>query len=287
MLCYHALLNDAYHPLYLLLHNERELDRMERDGDRVQKTVARVVREVRTHLLSPEESVWRDSIESMRGVMNHSDERLSIADYGAQSPLRKLTDAEMYAGRIVHRTVGEICRSSSKPLKWSLFLFKLIRSFAPDRCLELGTCLGISGAYIAAAMSLNKNGRLVTIEGADTLAERAKKNFSTLGFSSIETVTGRFRDVLPQVLAGNESFDMVFIDGHHDGPSTLQYFETIEPTLRDDAIVIFDDIAWSKEMHDAWKLLQQHKRVRFSIDMFEMGVCCIGTPSHQRFRIAV
>jgi predicted O-methyltransferase YrrM len=287
MIYYQALWNDAYQPVHAMFRNGSELDRLDGSGDHVQAAIADVVRAVRSGRLSFEEAEWRSRIEELRTAMNMSDELLEIADYGAQSPLKKLTDEEMYAGRTVDRTLGDLCRSSSKPEKWSLFLFQLIRALAPERCLELGTCLGISGAYITAAMQLNAKGTLVTIEGSDVLAKRAKENFDALGLTSIECVTGRFQDMLPSVLEQTGPLHMVFIDGHHDGPSTLRYFETIAPSLDDDAVVIFDDIAWSKEMHDAWTVLQRHSRVRFSIDMFEMGICCIGAQAHQRFTIAV
>jgi predicted O-methyltransferase YrrM len=288
MIYYQALWNDAHHFMHGLLKNSGELERMSgHSGDRVLQALARVVRDVQHGRLSAEEGQWRSRIEQRRASMNRSHEVLKIADYGAQSPLKKLSDEEMYSGRIVERTVGEVCRSSSKPPKWSYFLFRLVRELAPETCLELGTCLGISGAYIAAAMQLNGKGRLITIEGSDALAERAKANFAELGCTTVETVTGRFQDALPAVLGKTGAIDIVFIDGHHDGPATLRYFETIAPSLRDDAVVIFDDIAWSKEMHDAWKSLRAHRRVRFSIDMFDMGLCCIGESAHECYRLAV
>ncbi|MGE5313825.1 MAG: O-methyltransferase [Acidobacteriota bacterium] len=286
MICYQSVWNDIHHPFHARFANGRELDRLNADGG-VSRMLASVISDVRDGHLLPEEAVWRERIESLRASMNRSDEMLEIADYGAQSPLKKLSDDEMYKGRVIVRRMGELCRSSSKPPKWSLFLFRLVRAFAPCTCIELGTCLGISGAYIGAALALNGKGRLITIEGAESLAKASRRNFDELGLPSIEVVPGRFQDVLPCVLESAKEIQMVFIDGHHDGPSTLRYFETIVPSLADNAIVIFDDIAWSKEMHEAWKALERHPRVRLSADMFDMGLCCIGTQTHQRFRIAV
>ena len=69
-----------------------------------------------------------------------------------------------------------IQKKGSKHYFWSLLLFKLIREFKPLNSVELGTCLGISGAYQAAAQKLNKSGRLITLEGAKSLASLAEKN---------------------------------------------------------------------------------------------------------------
>jgi len=53
----------------------------------------------------------------------------------------------MYQGVNMDTTVGKTCKIASKPYFWSLLLFKLIREFKPSNTIELGTCLGISGAY--------------------------------------------------------------------------------------------------------------------------------------------
>jgi hypothetical protein len=66
----------------------------------------------------------------------------------------------MNRGKVVTRTVGEVSKGASKPYFWSLLLFKLIRKFRPSICLELGTCLGISASFQAAALKLNGIGKI-------------------------------------------------------------------------------------------------------------------------------
>jgi predicted O-methyltransferase YrrM len=287
MIYIQAVWDFLYQPIHAKLKNGHELSRMRGSASGGAVTIAGVLGEVLAGSMTSEEREWQERIERLRSEMELSTEKLTIADYGAQSPLKHISDEAMYRGRVVTRTVGEICRSSSKPLKWSLLLFRLIRTLKPARCLELGTCLGISGAYIAAAMKLNGTGSLVTIEGAEALAERARNNFRKLGFSDIDGVTGRFQDTLGGVVERAGSFDAIFIDGHHDGAATLRYFNTIVPALGPGAVVVFDDIGWSMEMHEAWKMLQAHEHICCSIDLFDMGICCIGSSPKERYMIAV
>lgn len=54
------------------------------------------------------------------------------------------------------RSVGDACKAS-RPPQPSLFMYLLIREFAPSRVVELGTNLGISSAYQAAALQANGN----------------------------------------------------------------------------------------------------------------------------------
>jgi predicted O-methyltransferase YrrM len=276
-----------YHPFHALLRNKNELVRMTGSENDSVKYLGMVIADALDRRMMPEELGWKERIEHLRTELNRSEERLSIEDYGAQSPMKQLSDETMYTGRVVQKTVGEVSRSSSKPLKWSLFLFRLIRGLRAQRCLELGTCLGISGSYIGAAMQLNGTGSLITIEGSPALAERAEKNFCALGIGNIESVTGRFQDTLGAVIEKAGTLDAVFVDGHHDGASTLRYFETIAPALAPGAVAVFDDIGWSQEMHDAWKRLKEHDRVCATVDLFGMGMCVIGTSPKEEFTIAV
>ena len=93
----------------------------------------------------------------------------------------------------------------------------------------MGTCLGISTSFQAAALKLNKIGKIVTLDGAESSTKLAKKNFQTLGLDNIHVVIGRFRDTLSNVLDKYKTVNYVFIDGHHDEISTLAYFNQIKP----------------------------------------------------------
>src|SRR5690606_6597761 len=166
-------------------------------------------------------------------------------DFGAADREGRQTPAEMYAGIERPRTVGDLCRRTSKPYRSGLLLMKLLRATGVRSCLELGTCLGISGSYQAAALELNADGRLVTVAGAEPVAAIAGETLARLGHGRTRLVTGRFQDTLADVLARHRPFDYAFIDGHHEEHATLDYFEAILPALTDEALLVFDDIRWS------------------------------------------
>lgn len=69
--------------------------------------------------------------------------------------------------------------------------------------------------------------------------------------------------------------DLVFIDGDHQKDPTLAYFDQILPFLGPESVVVFDDIYWSWEMEQAWRLIQEHPRVRISLDLFRSGIVFI------------
>ena len=193
----------------------------------------------------------------------------------------------MYQGVTKVTTVGETCQIASKPYFWSLLLFKLIREFKPSNSIELGTCLGISGAYQASALKLNKSGRLVTLEGANSLAALAEKNFQQLGLDNVHVVSGRFQDILDTVLTENRPIDYAFIDGHHDEKATISYFEKFIPFLSKNSIIVFDDISWSDGMRNAWKNIEKNIVVKISLDLRAIGICVLDENIDEKYSFRI
>ncbi len=239
--------------------------------------------------LDPEEKKWVSRIEEKRRVLSNSSTKISITDFGAGKPELSLTESEMYQGTTRDTTVGETCQIASKPYFWSLLLFKLVREFKPSSSIELGTCLGISGAYQASALKLNKSGRLTTLEGAKSLASLAEKNFQQLGLDNAHVVSGRFQDNLDRVLTENKPIDYAFIDGHHDEKATISYFEKFIPHLSKSSIIVFDDISWSDGMRHAWENIEKNKIVKISLDLGVMGICVLDENIDEKysFRISI
>ena len=91
-----------------------------------------------------------------------------------------LKSEEMTHGHKRVERMAELCVTRSNSAEEALFLFRIVRFLRPFRCLELGTCLGISAAYIATALKLNGAGHLISIEGCPTLVHIAKQNLHHL-----------------------------------------------------------------------------------------------------------
>ncbi len=219
--------------------------------------------------------------------MNSSLTKISITDFGAGKSNLARTEDEMYQGVNRDTTVGETCKIASKPYFWSLLLFKLIREFKPSNTIELGTCLGISGAYQASAQKLNKSGRLITLEGAKSLASLAEKNLQQLGLDNVHVVSGRFQDNLDRVLTENKPIDYAFIDGHHDEKATISYFEKFIPHLSKNSIIVFDDISWSDGMRHAWKNIEKNKDVKISLDLGVIGICVLDENINEKYSFRI
>ncbi len=237
--------------------------------------ISSVLSDTIMHRLDDSEKEYVNRIESRRRKLQTDSQLLRIIDYGAGEANSLRSEEQMAAGIEVNKTVSEISRSA-KNYFWSVFLFKLLREIKPLVCLELGTNLGISAAYQAAALKLNKRGRMISIEGAESLADSARLLLNELSLDNISVVTGRFQDTLQHVLRENKPVDFVFVDGHHSERATIEYFQNIIPFLSPKALLVFDDISWSAGMVRAWNTIRRDERIRLAVKLNSIGLCVLG-----------
>lgn len=199
------------------------------------------------------------TIENLRQLLLIDQQTLLIQDFGAGSRVRKENT----------RKVCDIARASLKPKRFGQLLFRIVDHYSPANILELGTSLGITTAYMAAA---NEQSKVVTMEGAATVAAVARKNLAKLGLQNIRLVEGNFDETLAATVQQMGSIDLAFVDGNHRYEPTLRYFRELLPAMHEYSILIFDDIHWSKEMEQAWTEIQRDPAVTLSIDLFFIGL---------------
>lgn len=198
-------------------------------------------------------------IEALRQKLLADFTEIEIEDLGAGS--RK--------GTTQKRKINKIAATAVKPKKWSHFLYRLVAHYKPQTIIELGTSLGISTAYMAAA---NPGAHIYTIEGSSAIQQKAAQNFAQLNCLNIQSLVGNFNDVLPNVIAKVETIDLAYIDGNHRYKPTMDYFHQLLQKKTANTIFIFDDIHWSAEMEKVWEEIKNHPSVTISIDLFFMGL---------------
>ncbi|HEY8407307.1 MAG TPA: class I SAM-dependent methyltransferase [Gaiellaceae bacterium] len=156
-----------------------------------------------------------------------------------------------------------------------LFLYELVRRYAPRSILELGTAYGIGTMYILAATEAS----LVTVEGDPLRRQAALASFERHGLAArVESVSGWFPDVLPSLLERRaEPFDFVYEDGPHIADVTWRTFTAVVPTLRKGSLYVLDDVHHIAGNDEAWERIQAHESVVASAEFNgRQGVCVIG-----------
>lgn len=198
-------------------------------------------------------------IESLRNNLLHNNTIIDVEDFGAGSaviPFKK-------------REINAIAKSSLKKKNFSQLLYRIAKYYKAQTILELGTSFGITTCYLASA---NENSNVYTFEGSQEIGKIACENFNKGGLQNINLIKGDFDKTLLPALNEIEKIDLAFIDGNHRKQPTLHYFSELLKKSGNDSILIFDDIHWSLEMEEAWKLIQQHDSVTLTIDLFFIGL---------------
>jgi predicted O-methyltransferase YrrM len=199
-------------------------------------------------------------IEERRRQLLSSPARISVTDFGAGS----------HTGAGQQRRVADIARTAAKPPHLAQLLFRLANYFRPATILELGTSLGLTTAYLAAADSRQ---RVVTFEGCPNVAAVARDTFAALHLSNVSIVEGNIDDTLAPALSTlHAPMDFAFFDGNHRYEPTLRYFELCLAHRTDESVFVFDDIHWSADMERAWEAIKAHSEVTLTVDLFYIGL---------------
>jgi predicted O-methyltransferase YrrM len=213
-----------------------------------------------TRVLNDERQFYAyQAIEQIRQALLQNPEEIYVEDFGAGSRTQAAKN----------RQIKTIAASSLKPKKFGQLLFRIVDYYAPEKILELGTSLGVTTAYLASA---RETSRVITMEGAPSVAAVARENFDRAGLKNIELVEGNFDITLTDTIRKMGYIDLAFVDGNHRYEPTIRYFRELLPAMQEHSILIFDDIHWSREMEQAWGEIKADPAVTLSIDLFFIGL---------------
>jgi len=200
-----------------------------------------------------------ETIEARRNELRLDKRLIEVEDLGAGSMVIKSNK----------RLVQNIALSSLSPKKYAQLLHRIVKYFNAETVLEMGTSLGISGAYIAHAQPKAK---FITLEGSQAIAAIAQETFKDTMARNAEIRIGNFSETLKPALEELQKIDVAFIDGNHQKTATLAYFEEIYPYCHENSVLIFDDICWSEDMYSAWQTIIADERVSQSINICKLGI---------------
>lgn len=225
--------------------------------------VFHIVRDVITVRKPGDESI-KKQVRRYRNVLYNDNGTIVTPQIGAISDIAK------------PRKISQIARNTSTTEKYGRLLARLATDLQSNSILELGTSLGVSTAYLAAA---RPNAKIVTIEGLDEVANIAEKNFRKSGFDNVTLLRGDIAEKMDEAISllPNGLVDLAFIDGNHSKTATLDYFEAIAAHHAPMCVLIFDDIYWSQGMTEAWNSIVTDARVDTTIELAQWGLAFFRT----------
>ena len=202
-------------------------------------------------------------IEQERNTLLRRRDEVEVVDFG--------TGGQGKGGNGVgKRIVGDMARKSLKSRAEAQLLFRLVNFEQAEMIVELGTCLGLTTAYLAAP---RPESEVWTFEGSEALLEIARGVWKRLGMSNIRAVSGNIDETLAATAEKWEkTVDFAFIDANHSYEATVRYFDLLAAHAGEKSVFVVDDIRWSKEMWQAWETIGERDAVTARMDLGTMGL---------------
>ena len=216
-------------------------------------------------------------VEELRKSVQQNQTQITQQDFGALGNLNKQRT----------KSIAYFAKTHAKPTRLAHIIYHMVTKYGYLNCVELGTSLGFTSMCIA--KGLPNNAKLITIEGANEIAQVAQQHFTQLNLTDkIDLRVGNFNDLLPAVLNELTQVDLAFIDGNHTYEATINYFNLLLQKTHNNSVLIFDDIYWSKGMTKAWEEIKHHPKVTVTVDLFYIGLVYFRTQqAEEHFKLRV
>lgn len=198
-------------------------------------------------------------IKSVVSTLKKDRRIIEIQDFGAGS--KKLGNK---------RSVSAILKTSSSYGKYGEVLYQIATHFKSNRILEFGTSLGVGTHYFSLG---NPDSMITTVEACANTRSVALENLP----ENVVSIESTFDAFIAQL--SEEKFDIIYIDGHHNGTALLRYFNQLTAFTTSKTIFILDDIRWSDSMFSAWEKIINSENILENIDLFRMGIVVYGGES--------
>jgi len=134
-----------------------------------------------------------------------------------------------------------------------------------DIVVEFGTAFGVSGMFWLTGMEIAATGRLMTYEPNEIWANIAEQNLAAISDRFILT-RGIFEELAAETLELN-SIDIAFIDAIHTSEFVFSQYELLLPFMKNDGIILFDDIDFSPDMKACWKDICRRSELESSAEL--------------------
>ncbi len=198
-------------------------------------------------------------LKEYRNSLLENKNTIEVTDFGAGSRVFKSNT----------RQVSKIAKTAGISSKRAKLLFRIVKYFQPESILEIGTSLGLATSALSLGFTKSK---IITLEGCPNTINQCKLQFQKFNFKNIDLINTEFSSYLKTNNQQPATSNLIYFDGNHSKKSTLDYFNLLLPTITNDSVWIFDDIHWSQEMENAWEIIQNHPKVKVTIDTFQWGI---------------
>lgn len=161
----------------------------------------------------------------------------------------------------------------------NMFLCKLVRYFAPENILEVGTEFGISTQYMART---NHNATVFSIGNSEEKTSVADKGFRENGINNVKLFSGLYDQLLPECLEKMRRVDFACINKADNDDKIMRYIELILPYCSKECPIVIKGIYENEEMKKTWQEICEDKRFMICADFFSFGLILLSDKPLQK-----
>ncbi len=147
-------------------------------------------------------------------------------------------------------------------------IYTLIRKVRPSIMIETGVCHGFSTLSILSALYVNESGTLISIDYPyridESIEDFKEETYQDFGGAALpnnkqpgwiipkkfkdqwKLVIGKSQRKLPEVMTSINKLDCFLHDSEHSHPCMMFEYELAHEWLKNDGILISDDINWNQ-----------------------------------------
>jgi len=167
------------------------------------------------------------------------------------------------------RLISQEARVSGANKTYGSFLANCVAHMKAKRILELGTSLGIGTSFLIEG-SKGKS-EITSVDACSESQQIAReKLMAYYPDHSINLINKSFEEFFNSAEYGK--FDFIVLDGDHRGVKVLEYIKLLKPIMEENAVIIIDDIRWTRDMYNAWRTLCEDKDFQLSLEYLRFGV---------------
>ena len=157
-----------------------------------------------------------------------------------------------------NKSLGHIKKLQISVLQ-SNFLQFLVKLTKAQNCLEIGTFTGFSA--LSMALSLPKNGKVLTIDKNHNTTDTAKSFFKKAGVEKkIITIVDIALNRLKLLIKDKKNYDLILIDA--DKENYKKYFKYSLKLITRSGLIVVDNILWKGDVSDLAKNSKILKKIR-------------------------
>ena len=122
------------------------------------------------------------------------------------------------------------------------FLHHFLRVLEPELVLEVGTSVGYSALWMAAALEINGRGKVWTIESHDSRFQKAAENIAEAGLTHrIRQFQGHAPEIFEDEMKETPAhIDVAFFDATKE--THQEYFDAVFPRMSSGGMIIVDNV---------------------------------------------